>query len=107
MATQGRDIDPTETLPVDIKDELSLAEGTTYTLQVVSGQAIRLVEGAAVGDLPAVRFWHAVPVTLARATSVGNAGIHDWPIDVGEAAIFVDLFDRGGPTATIVVTEAE
>jgi len=107
MASRGRDISPTETLPVDIKSALSLEEGTTYTLQVVGGQAIRIVEGATADALPASRHWHVVPLTRVRSSSVGPPVLFLWPIEVGEDGVWVDLYDRDGPTAAIAITEAE
>lgn len=105
MPTLSREISPTETLPVDIKDDLSLTEGTTYTLQVVGGQAIRIAEAADRASLP--DDFHVVPVTRVHSSSVGPPVLFLWPIEVGDDGIWVDLYDRGGPAAQIALTEAE
>lgn len=106
MATRGQLIAPTDSRPIDIKASLSLTAGTSYTLQVVSGQAIRIVEGADANALPGLGFWHVVPVTQPTPVS-GSPVLPLWPIDVGADAIWVDLYDQEGPAAAISVTEAE
>ncbi|MCY3784585.1 MAG: hypothetical protein OXG79_12495 [Chloroflexi bacterium] len=104
MPTLSRAVLPTETLPLDIKDDLGLTEGTTYTLQV-TGQAIRIAEAADVDSLP--DHWHSVPATRVHSSSVGPPVLFLFPIIVGSDGIWVDLYDRDGPAALISITEAE